>query len=1178
MNSLWMTARPPRHGATGRRPAAFPALGRRLVGPGPAPGGPRRGRCEARAASKAARRSSPGAGAAGGPGDGGGQGPAAARSRYRGSRSRRLRDFAELDGVVRQLQGRDRRAVLQLEAKVREAARLVERAGDPAPLAAQFVKLLREALNALVWLRVGDQADARIARPVREALGSIDEALGLHAAHCRAYDLGLIYSAYGSLRHRPLQATLAAVDRASMDMMPGFSANAFSRMMFGLGLMKHLPSAEFLRLAERRTAELMPGISGQQLASILLCWGHVQYAPQAGTWEAILDRVDRVRAQCNSKEICIIMWALTKLGAPVGPADLRSLEQSLCDSGRLQGVPLQGLKQLLESFVASGSRPTDALLDLIEYEIVDKLRPDLIHLQGHDLSFILSCYAKMGSRPGSDFLHSMFDDVFENVASYTPRAVGVLLWSLGTLQVAPEGEVLGSLERHFRTHHRKYSALDLASFIWGAAKLDAKLEPSTLRLHMEEVLAKRGELGSGKYNSLNQILYAYARLEVGLAPELRRFFIRDFDARLLHFDNPEREVATALWSFARLGMEPATQTMERVEGVIAERLDAFSPQGIFNTLWAFTAFAFRPSPALLGQLALATCGKLEFFKASELAMTYWSFAKLKHHLPQAALGKIQAKLLAMSLRFSLSEVSCVLYGASCMGAPEPLFLQKFVRQSFAMSSMWTVDSISILCFTLGLIRHHPGQQQLELLKKAIEANRRKLTTHALGNILWGFARLKEGFSRQSLSAYVDLLSHELPLAGMEGQELANVTWALSWHAKDPPASLADRLGAAVVAASPRMTASQFSGGLISLSTLRWSPTQAEVEALAARDVFSCTTEGEMEALGLLAWAFARLDVDPGDAWVAKLSSCVLENRRIAPPRCITNVFWFLAKRKSVPSAELFAALQKHFLTNTDRYSEKLCRNYLWAASALELPLTPQIIQSIAERTQPSLASLTIPNMNSLLRCFLASDFSPEESWMQAFEAACMAKMADFDGRSIAILLRAYTDLGREPEKALVVSLYSILNEEVLNCLGYRMVHGLLTILYLGLPISGQSVDAYMKRGDATCLSPLELHTAFKSIEVLLDMPRQEEELQRWQQIDGFEQPGDLEAIEVVSFLGLQQHKGFLRSPDSKSVMATMKKKPAVSEAALRDVLHVYGQLEYSPGPQTKGALEAMLPD
>ena len=52
---------------------------------------------------------------------------------------------------------------------------------------------VREALNALVWLRVGDQADARIARPVREALGSIDEALGLHAAHCRAYDLGLIY-------------------------------------------------------------------------------------------------------------------------------------------------------------------------------------------------------------------------------------------------------------------------------------------------------------------------------------------------------------------------------------------------------------------------------------------------------------------------------------------------------------------------------------------------------------------------------------------------------------------------------------------------------------------------------------------------------------------------------------------------------------------------------------------------------------------------------------------------------------------------------------------------------------------------------------------------------------------------------------------------------------------------
>ena len=92
------------------------------------------------------------------------------------------------------------------------------------------------------------------------------------------------------------------------------------------------------------------------------------------------------------------------------------------------------------------------------------------------------------------------------------------------------------------------------------------------------------------------------------------------------------------------------------------------------------------------------------------------------------------------------------------------------------------------------------------------------------------------------------------------------------------------------------------------------------------------------------------------------------------------------------------------------------------------------------------------------------------------------------------------------------------------------------------------------------------------------MPRQEDELQRWQQIDVFEQPGELEAIEVVSFLGLQQHKGFWRSPDSKSVMAMMKQKPAVSEAALRDVLYVYGQLEYSPGPMTKGALEAMLPD
>jgi len=802
----------------------------------------------------------------------------------------------------------------------------------------------------------------------------------------------------------------------------------------------------------------------EHLAMVAWFWQRVGHSPAEGPLLDVGRRLLFGAAELRPRDLAMALHAVCHLRAPVAVQFLLVCEDRLVGAaqrrpdGRLPLAPA-GMSQVMGAYVALGRAPLPALVSALETGAVANMDRFGCPL----LSKTLGSYCRLGLQPGAELWEALVDHTGHAMAEIEPRTLSALLRSFGILRRSPGDPWLERAGAAFLACSRDFSLIDLGLFLWGFAKLGVRPSAAVLDEHTACVVRSltppalagpsgatpkagshpaEAKLGAPtlreRRTSVNQVVYAHAKLgNVPVRPDAAALFLDSFRDQLADGGDLSHTIPTMLWSLSRLKVQLPPDILRRLEEVLPDQIGGFTPQGIFNSLWALGNSAddrTRPPAAFLDLFLRAACEQLEYFKPSELAMTFWSFGKLKHRLEPEPLQTIQAKLLPQALELSLEEVLCVLYGAACIdNCPEPLFFGQFLRQALAMSEQWTPESVSLLSWILGKAGHAPGETFLRELEAAVTRHAAELSPQGTANVLWGTAKLERPLPPELLETLQGVALGFLEAGTLQGSNLADAAWALHRHC--PPAAnggdggrasaVFELLGQEAVLQAGAMTPQQLACCLIVLASRGWSPTPEELEAVARVTVLHLRQGAPaVESLGFFAWGFAKMNRYPGRAWEDEVVRCIEAHGAVASPRCITNLMWFYARLNCVPGPEVAAVVAAHSEGRSEEYTDTLSRNLVWAAARLKFGLGPRALARAEAATLPHLGLYAPFALESLLWGFVSLGYGPSGAWLEAFDAACLARCAGFDERLVMQLLLLHARLSRLPPPPLLEGLFS----------------------------------------------------------------------------------------------------------------------------------------------------------
>lgn len=63
-----------------------------------------------------------------------------------------------------------------------------------------------------------------------------------------------------------------------------------------------------------------------------------------------------------------------------------------------------------------------------------------------------------------------------------------------------------------------------------------------------------------------------------------------------------QELSNTLWAYAKLGIQPGGQLLQRFEANCTQQMQYFNVQGVANTAWAYAALNLVPGGGLLEKL------------------------------------------------------------------------------------------------------------------------------------------------------------------------------------------------------------------------------------------------------------------------------------------------------------------------------------------------------------------------------------------------------------------------------------------------------------------------------------------------------------------------------------------------------------------------------------------------
>ncbi|EFJ43332.1 hypothetical protein VOLCADRAFT_121443 [Volvox carteri f. nagariensis] len=186
-----------------------------------------------------------------------------------------------------------------------------------------------------------------------------------------------------------------------------------------------------------------------------------------------------------------------------------------------------------------------------------------------------------------------------------------------------------------------------------------------------------------------------------------------------------KQLADAVWSFAKHDVKPTPDLMDAVAQEIHSKLGQFRAQDLSNTLWAFAMLKYKPTEQWWQDFERQVFGALTDLTDRELANLLWAFAVLERRPGQQSQLHQQPPQQQQQQAHLRGWVLDPLLAHSCAGG-------------FAG---YSATSLHLLVWSLGKLHYTPPAAWLESFLPAAEAHFFRFTPTELANIIWALAKL-----------------------------------------------------------------------------------------------------------------------------------------------------------------------------------------------------------------------------------------------------------------------------------------------------------------------------------------------------------------------------------------------------------------------------------------------------
>ncbi|KXZ51785.1 hypothetical protein GPECTOR_11g229 [Gonium pectorale] len=369
----------------------------------------------------------------------------------------------------------------------------------------------------------------------------------------------------------------------------------------------------------------------------------------------------------------------------------------------------------------------------------------------------------------------------------------------------------------------------------------AGFTPREARLFKEGCSAVQSALrrlvGELEPRSVVAVAYGLARLEL---PD------RELLAGLLEASQQQlskmkpQGLASLLWSFSRLNVQPPAKWMDAFLSACASELDGFGPRDLSTLFLCFARLRYKVAPPRLRLLLDRSKSQLGFFCGRSLSSAVNSLAHCHEDPGHEWLDAVQARAVqlgpdAFTPQMKLPELepnqlcNCLWACARLRLFPTRSWLVVFFHASFRSLRLFKPGDLAQCLWALGRLQSHPPAEWLAAVLTRLQLTASMFSPVEVATTMWALAAL--GVRGQQLPGEVLALwfiATDRRLSSFRPAELVSMVWALA------------RMG--------RRPDKEWSAELLKVT----------YHKLGAMNGW---------CLGVLAWSLAELGLAPPPAWV-----------------------------------------------------------------------------------------------------------------------------------------------------------------------------------------------------------------------------------------------------------------------------------------------------------------------
>ncbi|KAL6750340.1 hypothetical protein V8C86DRAFT_2815599 [Haematococcus lacustris] len=237
-----------------------------------------------------------------------------------------------------------------------------------------------------------------------------------------------------------------------------------------------------------------------------------------------------------------------------------------------------------------------------------------------------------------------------------------------------------------------------------------------------------------------------------------------------------KELADAIWSFAKQGIHPPSDVMDAVSAEVLSKLPQFRSQDLSNTIWALAVLKYQPSPIWWDAFERQVYQHVTDFSHREAANLMWSLAVLEHR-PDWVLEPLLAACVDNFPDFNANALHLVGWACGKLNyCPSADWLDSFIKAAQANLFQFTPTEMSNIIWALAKLGHKLPARWLDGYLLVAQWRFPSFNAKTLSVVAWAVASLGHTPSQEWLLSYEQQVREKFN--SFTGQELACIAWAL----------------------------------------------------------------------------------------------------------------------------------------------------------------------------------------------------------------------------------------------------------------------------------------------------------------------------------------------------------------------------------------------------------------